>query len=150
MTFGEYIKKLRCERNLTQRNLSEKSGVSHAEISRLESGKRKNPTPKVIKAIAPFLGISYEDLMVQAGYFEHVIDYDEFQGDNQILFDIFRRAKHIAEKDEELIGIFERIVDKFPPEDIMLMKMILRSFLDDRVPDSDKQMMLSIFAKFAR
>jgi len=150
MTFGEYVKKLRCEMNLTQRDLSVKSGISNAEISRLESGERKNPSPKVIKAIAPFLGISYEDLMMQAGYFEHVIDYGEFGGDSQILFDIFRRAKHIAEKDEELIGIFEGIVDKFPPEDIIAMKMILRSFLDDRVPDSDKQMMLSIFAKFAR
>jgi len=135
--------------NLTQRDLSEKSGVSHAEISRLESGKRKNPTPKVIKAIAPFLGISYEDLMVQAGYFEHVIDYGEFEGDNRVLFDIIRRAKHIFEKDEELLGIIERIVDKFPDE-IGTFKMVLNSFLDDRVPASDKQMLISIYERFAR
>lgn len=150
MDFGEYVKKLRTEMHLSQRDLSEKSGVSNAEISRIESGERKKTSPTVIKAIAPFLGISYEDLMVQAGYIDHDIDNDLFEGDSRILFDIFRRAKHIAEIDEELIGIFERVVDKFPPEDIRLMKMILYSFLDDRVPDSDKQMMLTIFSKFAR
>ncbi|MDD3899581.1 MAG: hypothetical protein PHE82_11640, partial [Syntrophomonadaceae bacterium] len=87
--------------------------------------------------------------MVQAGYFEHVMDYGEFEGDNRILFDIFRRAKHIAEKDEELLGIIERIVDKFPDE-IGTFKMVLNSFLDDRVPDSDKQMLITIYERFAR
>lgn len=149
MTFGEYVKKLRTERGLSQRELSEKSGVSTAALSRIESGERQNTSLRVIKAIAPFLGISYEELMVQAGYIESVIENDQSE-DSRILFDIYRRAKHIYEKDEELIGIFEQVVDKFPPEDIMLMKMILRSFIDDRVPDADKQMMLSIFAKFAR
>lgn len=39
MTLGEYIKNLRKEKELSQWDLAEKSGVSNAEISRLETGK---------------------------------------------------------------------------------------------------------------
>ena len=138
MTFGEYVKKLRCEMHLTQRDLSVKSGVSNAEISRLESGDRKKPSPKIIKAIAPFLGISYEELMVQAGDTRyHVISHDQFdvfEEDNRALFDTYRRAKRIAERDEELIGIMDWIADKFSQEDLNSMKKILNCILDDRLP----------------
>ncbi|HHV60088.1 MAG TPA: helix-turn-helix transcriptional regulator, partial [Clostridiaceae bacterium] len=35
MSFGSYIKSLREQNHLSQRDLAEKSGVSNAEISRL-------------------------------------------------------------------------------------------------------------------
>lgn len=38
MSFGDFLKNLRNENNMSQRELSEKSGISNAEISRLELG----------------------------------------------------------------------------------------------------------------
>lgn len=64
---GEFIKKLRNENYFTQRDLAEKSGVSNAEISRIETGERKKPSPLVLKAFAPYLGVTYEELMKEAG-----------------------------------------------------------------------------------
>ena len=46
--FGEYIRKLRNERNLTLRQLAEKIGISSYYLSYLETGKKTNPDIKII------------------------------------------------------------------------------------------------------
>lgn len=68
MSFGEYLKQLRKEKSISQRELAEKSGVSNAEISRIETGGRQKISPDVLRAIAPILEIPYEELMDKAGY----------------------------------------------------------------------------------
>jgi SOS-response transcriptional repressor LexA/DNA-binding Xre family transcriptional regulator len=66
----EFIQKLREDRNLSQRRLGELSGISNTEISRIESGERKEVSPLILKAIAPHLGVSYGKLMQVAGYID--------------------------------------------------------------------------------
>lgn len=68
MSFGEYLKQLRKDKSISQRELAEKSGVSNAEISRIETGGRQKISPDVLRAIAPILEIPYEELMDKAGY----------------------------------------------------------------------------------
>ncbi|MDR7238770.1 helix-turn-helix domain-containing protein [Neobacillus drentensis] len=68
MSFGEYLKQLRKNMSISQRELAEKSGVSNAEISRIETGGRQKISPDVLRAIAPILEIPYEELMDKAGY----------------------------------------------------------------------------------
>lgn len=67
---GSFIKDLRLKKDFSQRQLSLYSGISNTEISRIESGQRKNPSPDTLKKLAPCLGISYEELMEFAGYIE--------------------------------------------------------------------------------
>ena len=52
MTIGEYIHKIREDRGMLLRDVSEKSGYSISEISRVESGKRLKPSPAVLRALA--------------------------------------------------------------------------------------------------
>ena len=47
MDLGEYLIRMRSERGYSQRDLAEKSGISPAEISRVESGKRQKVSPAV-------------------------------------------------------------------------------------------------------
>ncbi|WP_079525412.1 helix-turn-helix domain-containing protein [Solibacillus isronensis] len=68
MSFGEYLKQLRKDKSISQRELAEKSGVSNAEISRIETGGRQKISPDVLRAIAPILEVPYEELMDKAGY----------------------------------------------------------------------------------
>lgn len=68
MSFGLYLKELRANNNLTQRELAKLANISNAEISRIESGFRVNPSPDVLRAIAPHLNLPYESLMEKAGY----------------------------------------------------------------------------------
>lgn len=50
------LKKIRQEKNMTIRDLAEKSGVSIGYICHLERGTRKNPTIEVIEKLAKALG----------------------------------------------------------------------------------------------
>lgn len=67
-TFGEFIKRIRKEKDITIKELGEISGVSTAQISRLESGVRKSSRPETVKALADALGIDYKTAMNEAGY----------------------------------------------------------------------------------
>ena len=60
---GEYLKALRLERKLSQRALAEKSGISNAEISRIESGERKKPSVAVLRALACALNVEFSILL---------------------------------------------------------------------------------------
>lgn len=114
MTFGEYIRNLRNEADLSQRDLSQKSGVSNAEISRIETGERKNPSPIVLKAFAPFLGVSYEELMQKAGYIEETVEHQGFvesiyKDDDGNLIDIVKRANDMHQKDSKWANLAYRV-----------------------------------------
>lgn len=49
------LKKIRQEKNMTIRDLAEKSGVSIGYICHLERGTRKNPTIEVMEKLAKAL-----------------------------------------------------------------------------------------------
>ena len=70
MELGDYLIRVRCERGYSQRDLAEKSGISPAEISRVESGKRQKVSPSVLRALAETLVISYPYLLQLAGYMD--------------------------------------------------------------------------------
>lgn|SRR5690606_37131882 len=66
--FGEYIRKLRKEREMTIRQLELYSGVSNSYLSQMENGKRGIPSPDIIKKLAKGLRVDYDLLMKKAGY----------------------------------------------------------------------------------
>ena len=70
MSLGHFIKQLREKKELSQRQLSLYSGISNTEISRIENGERKQPSPDTLKALSPHLGVIVDDLMRAAGYIE--------------------------------------------------------------------------------
>ena len=75
---GELIKKGREEKNLSMRQLAELAKVSHSDISRIESGEREVPNPKILRKISQHIGINYNDLMYAAGLGFQVTDLNPF------------------------------------------------------------------------
>ena len=67
---GKFIREKRTEKGLSQRELANAAGISNAEISRLEAGKRKASSPAVLKAIAKALNVPVETLLEKAGIIE--------------------------------------------------------------------------------
>ena len=61
---GERIRKLRKERDWTQRELSEKTGVDPKNISSYESG-RLIPSRRTLKRFAEAFGLTIEELTVE-------------------------------------------------------------------------------------
>ena len=87
MELGSYLIQIRNERGFSQRDLAEQCGVSPAEISRLESGKRQKPSPTMLRAIADSMVISYPYLMQLAGYVDAPEDGEQSPEPDAVLRD---------------------------------------------------------------
>ena len=61
MTVGENIRRIRQERNITQKHLGELVGASEAYIRAYESG-RRNPNPASLETISKALAVNVEGL----------------------------------------------------------------------------------------
>ena len=68
MTLGEFIKTRRTELGMTRNQLGIKAGISHTEVHRIETGERRQPSLKVLCALADALGVPQEDFLRVAGY----------------------------------------------------------------------------------
>jgi transcriptional regulator with XRE-family HTH domain len=73
--FGEFLKQIRETKHMSLHELSSLSGVSTAQLSRYETGKRNAPKPPSIKKLSEALNYSYNELMIKAGY--HVSEMSE-------------------------------------------------------------------------
>ena len=69
---GEYLRELRVAKGVSQKELSALTNgeVSNAEISRLEAGIRKKPSPAILKILAPHLDVPVGALLSRAGYLD--------------------------------------------------------------------------------
>uniref|UniRef100_UPI003D816C56 helix-turn-helix domain-containing protein n=1 Tax=Bacillus siamensis TaxID=659243 RepID=UPI003D816C56 len=58
-----YLKAKRRQNNMTQTELANRTGLTSAYISQIENGKRKKPSPAVIKKLAKILSIPNIEVM---------------------------------------------------------------------------------------
>lgn len=65
---GRFIRQVRLSRGLTQAQLALYTGIGQAEISRIENGERKTPSPEYLRKIGEVLHIPPRQLLVLAGY----------------------------------------------------------------------------------
>ncbi len=63
MSLGRNLKELRQKQSLNQKDLSDRSGVSQATISRIETGRVLQPGSSALKSLADALGVSTDSLM---------------------------------------------------------------------------------------
>jgi PAS domain S-box-containing protein len=61
MTFGQRLRELRKAKGITQRELAQKTGISFAYVSKLETGVKTPPRQKIILALAKVLGANNAD-----------------------------------------------------------------------------------------
>ena len=55
-SFGEYLKENRLARGISASEIAKHIGVSRAEISRIESGDRKEPSLKILRSVTILFG----------------------------------------------------------------------------------------------
>ncbi|MEH7250302.1 helix-turn-helix transcriptional regulator [Neobacillus niacini] len=67
--FGQFLRQLRKEKELTVRKLAELSNVSQSYITNLENNKRGVPSYDVLKKLSEALELRYSELLYRAGYF---------------------------------------------------------------------------------
>ena len=64
---GEVITEAREKANLSQRQLAKLANINNSELSKIESGVRKEPSPKILCKISNVLDVNYSDLMYMIG-----------------------------------------------------------------------------------
>lgn len=64
---GEEIAKAREKKGLSQRQLANAVGISNAELSKIESGEREIPNPKILKKISKHINLNYNDMLNMIG-----------------------------------------------------------------------------------
>ena len=81
MTIGEYLKKLREDRGLSQRGLAMKMNVSNASISDIERGNQK-PKFEMLMLFAKALNVDFDDLItIQQGEYLNDMFRDRIEVD---------------------------------------------------------------------
>lgn len=110
-TFGKKIKELRKSKDLTLKQLSDKSGIELTYLSKLENDKLNSlPSEETINKIVGALGLDNkvkDDLFILAKKIPS--DYKE-DFINKPMFAIYRSSKGLS--DEEMMKIAEEIEEK--------------------------------------
>ncbi|WP_081791771.1 helix-turn-helix domain-containing protein [Sporolactobacillus terrae] len=105
-SFGEYLRQTRESKGLTLNQTAMYSGISAAQLSRIENGKRGIPKPPTIKALAEALKVNYEDLMEKAGYIDSPDKLDDNnENDGEMYF--FEKDKWSPEEIDEARAFIE-------------------------------------------
>ena len=96
---GDYLKRIRKEKNFTLRCVEEKTGISNAYLSQLENKKISSPSPTVLRKMADFYGVSYSKLMELVGY-----PMDDVEK-NRVLFRASGKVEEVTpEEEKELLN----------------------------------------------
>lgn len=112
--FGTYLKTKREIRGFSVNQLALKSGVSAAQISRIENGVRGNPKPDTIQKLATALKVDYQEMMEKAGYLIENNQSDEnkpnFDANDPYLNNFYKDFLSAPEeKRKQLMDIWEVI-----------------------------------------
>lgn len=70
LSFGEYIRQLRKQLKMSQRDVEREYGVSNAYLSQLEQGDKPPPRPDILKKLALAYRVTVREMMLRAGYFD--------------------------------------------------------------------------------
>lgn len=68
--FGVYLRTLRSERKVTQKDAATQAGISAPYLAQLEKGQRNPPSRSVLSRLAKVYGISPQELWQEAEYAE--------------------------------------------------------------------------------
>lgn len=109
MSFGELIKSIRLDNQMTLQELNDKTGLSKGYLSKLENGLRGTPKIENIAKLSEGLNYSYSSLLAEAGYLkEYELEkykeaLEDFADKNQLI-------ELIANlKEEEQLRILENV-----------------------------------------
>lgn len=122
---GELIKTTRERKCLSQKLLSQKTGLTNVQLSRIEGGK-SSPSIRTLCRLAPYLGYSIEELCISASYSGSIDTaeptYTDFDGK---VFNLYEKAQMMYRLDGELLLLVSDFYKHYSHSDSELLKTIL-------------------------
>lgn len=115
---GEAIAKERENKGLSQRQLAILVGISNAELSKIESGEREIPNPKILKKISKHINLNYNDMLDMIGLGTQITTlnpfirnyYENLRGDK--LEDAWMMAKASINNNKIMIDALNQELEK--------------------------------------
>lgn len=152
---GDYIKNLRLKKDITQKDFAEKTGLSASELCKIENGTRNKPSPKALKAIAPVLGVTLQDLLYRAGYIDDISDdpgfstkqYIDSMGNNIKMTYLIDSIYHA---DIDLLPKLKKVTDQMDKKSIMIIEELFDTLSTTSVTEAEKDAILIILSKFLK
>lgn len=111
MDYGKKIKSLRIRNKLSMRELGEKIGVSHAHISKLESG-INSPSVELLEKISEYFSIDPSYFFIKD---EEIEDFDD--NEKEMLFELDLSVEKLKDK-------YDLNIDGQPVTDEEVFEMI--------------------------
>lgn len=118
---GQVLKNARLEKNLSQRDLANLSGITQTQISRIEQGFQK-PFPKTLIALISVLQVDLRKELLVSGYPEETIAkiYNI-----DICNNLLVKTENLSNEDMALIQLFCQKIPKLSQKDKALISLIL-------------------------
>jgi phosphoenolpyruvate phosphomutase len=111
--FGPYVRRLRKEQNVGQRDLAKKIGVAPSYLNDIEKEKRSAPKIEIIKKISTYLKINLDYLNDLAGISKNEIapDINQYIQNNRSIISLIRSMKLNNLKNDQIENI-ENLINK--------------------------------------
>lgn len=152
---GDYIKDLRLKKDITQKEFAEKTGLSASELCKIENGTRNKPSPKALKAIAPILGVTLQDLLYRSGYIDDISDdpelitkqYIDSMGNSIKMTYLIDSIYHA---DIDLLPKLKKVTDLMDKKSIRVITELFDTLSTTSVTEAEKDAILIILSKFLK
>jgi transcriptional regulator with XRE-family HTH domain len=102
------------QRNLSLRELAEQSGVSAATLSNILTMRTKQPATDTCIRLAPFLGVSEDDLLELAGHKSAADTPPRVRSVAELAAELARRAQELERQVQELRSASELLIIEVP------------------------------------
>lgn len=124
---SELIKEARNSRGMSQREFAKRLGITQAQLCRLENNPDPHPTRKTLKALRPYVNLTYAQLLAAAGYKGAVLDDEDYSSSMEEAIDPVKVAEEIYRADPDFFEILKDFSCYGTPENIMVLKAIIRT-----------------------
>ena len=102
---GDFIKKLREDKQLTLREASKRLDIAEAYLWQLENNKRGVPRPEMLKKLSDGYGVPPETLLKHAGYAmgQEVDEKQKVEAKKKVLFRDYDKLSAAGKENLELL-----------------------------------------------
>ena len=107
MTFGEALRTLRREANVSQRELADQVGLDFSYISKLENGRLPAPAADTVVKMCGALGVESERLLSLTGKLP--TDVQESVGNSPAAQQFLREAQQLGVTEKEWVQLREEL-----------------------------------------
>ena len=124
---AQLIKQTRETKNISQKTLAQKSGLTNVQLSRIESGKSV-PSVKTLSRLGPYLGYTLEDLLLSSSYSGTISSgsptYTDLDGK---VINLHEQVENMYKVDGELLLLLINFYSHYSSSDSELIKIIFQS-----------------------